>query len=187
MGLAQAVSGRPGSWFWPYSWDKTSFLREPAARTLPSAFSFHCPRTWGTHSQQNTFSPFYHFHLSVLCSTTPFQVLPLPALRLFAHSLCCWQVQLFCELCLLKRCKHIIVSRASSLSGRASHQRPVCSTGTWNSFPSPPMPAQTSCLRRVPITSTQRWYQNVVQPCCLEPKSLLFWSTLLTEPIHGTR
>lgn len=89
---------------------------------------------------------------------------------------------LFCEQNLSPR-----ACSALSLPGHAVHQRPVCSAGTWNSFPSPPMPAQTSCLRRVPITLTQRWYQNAVQPCFLEPKSLQFWSTLLTEPTHGTR
>lgn len=152
--------------------------------TLPSGFSFHCP--------ENTFSAKYFLtflsFLNFLCHV------PLPLFESHVCYICTplfipcipGEVQ-FCCSCVCWRWVNGIVGLYLFLLGHAAHQHPICLAGTWTSFPFPPMPAQTSCLRRVPITLTQRWYQNVVQPCCLEPKSLLFWSTLLTEPIHGIR
>lgn len=149
--------------------DRTSFLLElvPYAQPFPST-----AQRLGEHTLSKILScPFIisnfpccappHLILCQLCACFPIHCIP-------------GELQLFCELCLFKRHKDVILSCAISLLGQAAHQCSICLAGTWNSFPSPPMPAQTSCLRRVPITLTQRWYQNVVQPCSLEPESLLF-------------
>lgn len=150
--------------------DEMSFLLKLATGTLPSGFSFHCPGTQGTHSKQNTLLPFVSFPNFVVCHHPFLSHTSASSALLFAHSLHYWGGAVVLQLSV----EEGIVGLCLFLLGHAAHQHPICLAGTWNSFPFPPMPAQTSCLRRVPTTLTQRWYQNVVQPCCLEPKSSLF-------------
>lgn len=60
-------------------------------------------------------------------------------------------------------------------------------TGTWTSFPFPRMQAQTSYLRRVLTTSTQKWSPRGLQLYCPGPKLSPCSSTQPTEPTPGTR
>lgn len=60
-------------------------------------------------------------------------------------------------------------------------------TGTWTSFPFPRMQAQTSYLRRVLTTLTQKWSPRGLQLYWPEPKLSPCSSTQPTEPTPGTR
>lgn len=73
-------------------------------------------------------------------------------------------------------------------SGLATEISFLCySLGIWTSSLFLPMPALTSCLKKVPPTLTQRLYHGGGLPFCQEPRLSLCSSTLLTGPTPGTR